>query len=91
MGTSLSIRGRVIGFVLLLRVTLGRVCGVATIGSLGLVGRRVIVRVRVAHGDEAYYSPSTATIIVAIKRDVINIARDSGSEFKVATGATKVR
>ena len=54
MGTSLSIRGRVIGFVLLLRVTLGRVCGVATIGCLGLVGRRVIVRVRVAHGDEAY-------------------------------------
>ena len=77
--------------MLLLRVTLARVCGVATIRSLGLVGHWVIVRVRVAHGDEAYKSPSTATTIVAIKRDVIDIARDSGSEFKVATVATQVR
>ena len=77
--------------MLLLRVTLARVCGVATIRSLGLVGHWVIVRVRVAHGDEAYKSPFTATTIVAISVTSLDIARDSGSEFKVATLATQVR
>ena len=39
---------------MLLRVTLAGVDGVATARGLGLTGSWVVVRVRVAHGDEAY-------------------------------------